>query len=43
MSWGVGAIGKASAVRTEIAKQFASSHKCVDPQETREAGGIRIP
>jgi hypothetical protein len=36
MSWGVGAIDKAPAVRTEIGKQFASSHNCVDPQETRE-------
>jgi hypothetical protein len=36
MSWGVGAIGKASAVRTEIAKQFAGGHKCVDPEETTE-------
>ena len=34
MSWGVGAIGKAPAVRKEIARQFAQGSKCTEPEES---------
>jgi hypothetical protein len=42
MSWSVGAIGKAAAVRTSIAKQFEGT-KCVEPEETvRKAAAALI-
>jgi hypothetical protein len=34
MSWSVVAIGKARAVRIEIAGQFARGSKCSEPEET---------
>lgn len=34
MSWSVGAVGKASAVRKEIAAQFQRGSKCIEPEET---------
>jgi hypothetical protein len=34
MSWSVAAIGKAKAVRAEIAGQFARGGKCTEPEET---------
>lgn len=34
MSWSVSAIGKAPAVRSEIAKQFANGGRCIDPEES---------
>jgi hypothetical protein len=33
MSWGVQAIGKAAAVRKEIARQFTTGGKCSEPEE----------
>jgi hypothetical protein len=34
MSWSVSATGKASAVRTEIKRQFETGSKCIEPEET---------
>jgi hypothetical protein len=34
MSWSVAAVGKAAAVKTEIARQFAVGSKCLEPEET---------
>ena len=34
MSWSVAAIGKVTAVRAELERQFASLSKCVEPEET---------
>ncbi len=34
MSWSVGAVGKASAVRSEISKQFTNGGKCSEPEES---------
>lgn len=43
MSWSVGAIGKAAAVRAAIAKQFADGSKCLEPEETvRQAAAAAI-
>jgi hypothetical protein len=43
MSWSVGAIGKASAVATEIAKQFTNGSKCAEPEESiRQAAASLI-
>jgi hypothetical protein len=33
MSWSVSAMGKAPAVRTEIARQFTAQSKCMEPEE----------
>src|SRR5712664_1255504 len=42
MSWSVGAIGKAAAMRSEIAQQFVRGGKCVEPEESirLEAGKL---
>ena len=42
MSWSVGAVGKAAALRTEISQQFTRGGKCVEPEETirLEAGRL---
>ncbi len=42
MSWSVLAIGKAPAVRAEIAKQFANASKCVEPEETLRQGAAQL-
>jgi hypothetical protein len=43
MSWSVTAIGKSSAVRASIAKQFATGSKCAEPEETiRQAVAVVI-
>ena len=34
MSWSIGAIGKAAAMRTEIAQQFVRGGKCIEPEES---------
>ena len=34
MSWSVTAIGKASAVKKAVAKQFVDGGKCMEPEET---------
>jgi hypothetical protein len=42
MSWSVAATGKAPAVMTEIARQFAAQAKCVDPEEDVRQAAIAI-
>jgi len=42
MSWSVGAVGKAPAVRAAIAKQFAGQGKCTEPEETVRQAAISI-
>jgi hypothetical protein len=34
MSWSVSAVGKPKAVAASIAAQFATSHKCAEPEES---------
>jgi hypothetical protein len=34
MSWSVSAVGKANAVRQEIAKQFSTQTTCAEPEES---------
>ena len=42
MSWSVAALGKAEAVRKDIAAQFTRGSKCVEPEESirQAAAGI---
>jgi len=43
MSWSVSAVGKPSAVRDAIAKQFTNSGKCSEPEESiRQAAAAII-
>lgn len=43
MSWSVGAVGKPSAVRGAIAKQFTNGGKCSEPEESiRQAAAAII-
>lgn len=42
MSWSASAVGKASAVRTEIARQFATSTKCTEPEEGVRQAAITL-
>lgn len=43
MSWSVSAVGKPSAVRDAITKQFANGGKCSEPEESiRQAAAAII-
>ena len=42
MSWSVSAIGKAAAVKKEIADQFTKGGKCVEPEESIRQAAAQI-
>jgi len=42
MSWSVAAIGKAPAVRKEIAAQFVRGGKCAEPEESLRQGTAQL-